>query len=227
MKKNNLLVTTTLMTTVLIIGCAWENDKDCLEPRTAYYQAPGESNDSTSSGIDTTYVARISNGIQAGGDDSFSDSILCNLIMTGKLIVDGGSSTDLSDTYVTVEKIIARIWTDGQSEPVECLPKAAKEVAEPSFVYTWETMPQGLKYARRTLCERPVTFCYMNNFHIEASVCFILRVRETRLAAECTADRYWNTVSYDSDGSRIDNLDILVPLKLCTIQFDAVVQKSK
>lgn len=224
MKKNYLFMTVAaIMTSMLFASCSWEEDMNSPELKNGYYQTHSEDGDSTTVtfGSDSTYVSQTtSNGRGVG---TVSDSIHGNIIVEGKLIVDGGSGVDLSDTYVTVEKIIVRLWTDGQTDPVILYPEANTEVAEPSEVYAWETMPQGLKYARKRLCEQPVTFTYKDYFYAEVSVCYMLRVRDTKLAAGCTADRYWNTVSFGSTSYREEYVTVLVPLELHTISFDATV----
>ena len=222
MKKNFLFLTAiAIMSAMSIVSCSWDDETDSPELRKAYYQTQSfENNDSTSSGYrsDSVYVSRTT-----GISGTTADSVQCNLMVDGKLIVDGGSSSDLSDTYVTVEKIIVRLWIDGQTEPVEYYPETNKEVAEPSDVYAWGTMPQGIKYARKTLCEQPVAFSYRDYFYVEVNVCYMLRVRDTKLAAGCTADRYWCKKVGGSTNFREKSMNILVPLELHTIYFDATV----
>ena len=226
MKMNFLfLMTTAIITAMSIVSCSFDDETDSLELRKAYCQAQSfESNDSTSSGYhgDSTYVSRTD-----GMSGTSNDSVLCNLMVEGKLIVDGGSSSDLSDTYVTVQKIVVRLWKDNQTKPIEYFPEINKEVAEPADVYTWETMPQGLKYARKTLLKQPVTFSYRDCFYAEVNICYMLRVRDTKLAAGCTVDRYWCKVSGGSTNLREKSVEMLAPLELHTIYFDATVDGWK
>ena len=224
MKKKSLFLTVAvIMVTMSIMSCAWEDEMSPTELRKIFYQTHSDNSDSVAveCGNDSTYLSQIPNNRRGAG--ATTDSIHGIITVEGKVIVDGGSGVDLSDTNVTVEKIIVRLWTDGQAEPVILYPEANTEVAEPSEVYAWETMPQGLKYTRKKLCEQPVAFTYKDYFNAEVSVFYMLRVRDTKLAVECTADRYWNTVSFGSTSYREEYISVLVPLELHTISFNAAV----
>lgn len=221
-KKSLFLTVAVIMVTISIMSCAWEDEMNPTELRKAYYQTHSENSDSVAVECDndSTGVSQIPNNGRGAG--ATTDSIHGIITVEGKVIVDGGSGVDLSDTYVTVEKIVVRLWTDGQTESVVLYPEITTEVAEPSELYAWET-PQGLKYARKKLCEQPVTFTYKDYFNAEVSVCYMLRVRDTKLAVECTTDHYWNTVSFCSTSYREEYISVLVPLELHTISFNAAV----
>lgn len=209
--------------TLMCVSCSWEKYTDSPKMRKAYLQTHGESQDSTSTGAnDSTYVFRSNPKGVVKNDSTTEDSTRCDLFVEGKLIVDGGTSSDISDTYVTVEKITVNVWADAK-EMVSYCPVVHTDVAEPSEVFEWESMPAGINYSRKRLNMEPLTISYKDYFYAKVTVCYILRVRDAQLAAGCTADRYWNTVRYGSSFFRENRMDILVPLELTTIQFDATV----
>ena len=223
MKTNHFV----LIAAVLCSSCAWREYTDTPELRRAYLQTHSESQDSVivnDGDNDSVYVPRAYTAGRNVVDSAAMapDSVKCEIHVDGRLRVHGGTSTDISDTYVTVEKITVSIWADDREMKTYC-PEINKEVAEPVEVWEWDTMPVGVNYARKRLTDAPVTVSYMDYFYVEVTVCYMLRVRDTKLAADCTADRYWNTVRYGSSFFRENRMDILVPLELTTIQFDAIV----
>ena len=64
---------------------------------------------------------------------------------------------------------------------------------------------------------------YKDYFYAEVEVCYVLRVRDKELAAGCAADHYWNTVRCGSSSLMENQMKVLVPLELVTIQFNAAV----
>lgn len=220
MKTKSLVL---MAVTLMCVSCSWEEYTDSPEMRKAYLQTHGESQDSTSTGTnDSTYVFRSNPKGVAKNDSTAEDSTRCDLFVEGKLIVDGGTSSDISDTFVTVEKITVNIWADGK-EMVTYYPVAHTDVAEPSEVFEWESMPAGINYGRKRLNMEPLTISYKDYFYAEVTVCYILRVRDTKLAAGCTADRYRNTVTCGTSSFKENRMTVLVPLELQTITFSATV----
>lgn len=225
--KSLVLIAVTLM----CVSCSWEDYTGPSKQKKAYLQVYSESQDSTNidnNDNDSIYAAHTMNMIVVDSTTATptrTDSVRCGIHVDGRLGVDGGISSDISDTFVTVEKIIVSVQTDGK-EMVTYYPQAKHEVAEPLEVFGWETMPEGVNYARKRLTDAPVTIFYMDHCYVEVTVCYILRVRDTKLAVESTADRYWNTVRCESSSYRENKMDILVPLELTTIQFDAIVEQT-
>ena len=101
----------------------------------------------------------------------------CRLYIAGRLTVDGGRYADISATFVTVEEITVRIWADGEDDGKIYTPAISITVTEPDTLTDWETMPEGVRYDARNLCEEPVTVHFNNTFRIEVSVCYVLRTK--------------------------------------------------
>lgn len=226
MKTKSLVL---MAVTLMCVSCSWEEYTDSPEMRKAYLQTHGESQDSTVADTgdnDTTYVDRYNpKGIAESNtmeEISPEDSVRCNLIIEGKLIVDGGTSSDISDTYVTVEKITVNVWADGKGMKTY-YPEAHKEVAEPSESCEWNNMPAGVDYDRKRLNMEPLAIPYKNYFYAEVTVCYVLRVKDNKLATGCTKSRFKNTVKCSSDRAGENNMSVLVTLELSTVQFDATV----
>ena len=175
-----------LMTSILMcIGCSWEELTDSPEMRKAYLQKNKycEAQDSASSDDkDSTYVLRANHKGTERKDSVVQDSLQCDLYFEGKLIVDGGSTSDISDTYVTVEKIKVNVCTDGK-ETVTYYPEINIEVAEPSEFFDWDTMPSGINYERKKLSKKPLTILYEDYFYAKVIVVYILRIKDTKLFA--------------------------------------------
>ena len=223
MKKNFIIL---LAATFVCFSCSWNEESEYLEKMKAYYQIHGEPEDSifTGSDADSTWVFSSSSvGQMSSTSATYPDSVRCDLLVEGRLIVDGGTSTDISDTYVTVEKIIVRAWIDGKDSVVVFCPEIDSKVAEPTEVLEWETMPECVNYRRKALSAEPVTITYKDYFYAEVEVCYVLRVRDKELAAGCAADHYWNTVRCGSSSLMDNQMTVLVPLELVTIQFNAAV----
>lgn len=224
MKKNVVFL---LAAALVCVSCTWNDEPEFSEDMKAYYQTHSEQEDSvfTDNDADSTWVFNsASSGRSLNASSSTSpDSARCDLLVEGRLIVDGGTSTDISDTYVTVEKITVRVWIDGRDSVMVSYPAIDDKVAEPGNVLEWDTMPECVKYRRKLLSAEPVTITYKESFYAEVEVCYILRVRDTKLAAGCTADRYWNTVSCESSSMMGGIMSVLVPLELVTIKFSASV----
>lgn len=208
-----------LMTAVICcMACSWEDDIDLTEKETAYRQVSYVYSDSTETKEkqDSSFVATAA---QRNVTVEDPDSQRCDLQIKGKLIVHG-SCTDISSTYVTVEKIIVRVCTDNTDSTIIC-PAINKEVAEPENADSWEMLPVGVKYSRILLNTEPVTVVYKDSFMTEITICYLLRVRDTEKIGE--ADHYQNTVRYSSDSKGIWRENITVPLELTTIDFNAAV----
>lgn len=223
MKKKILL----LASIIVCVSCSWDEETEYSKRMKVYYQTHSESNDSTSSyrNADSTFIINNSSSGRALNSSAISpDSFNCELQIEGNLIVDGGTSTDISDTYVTVEKIVVRAWIDGNDDIIVYQPKIDSKVAEPAEVLEWENMPECVNYRRKMLTVEPVTISYKDYFYAEVEVCYILRIRDTYLASTCSADRYWNTVRFGSSNHMNSLIIIFVPLELITIQFGATVE---
>ena len=217
--KSLVLMTVTLM----CISCSWNEYTDSPEMRKAYIQTHGESQDSTSTGgNDSTYVFQSNHKGIVKNDSTTEDSTRCELFVEGKLIVDGGTSSDISDTYVTVEKITVNVWTDDK-KMVAYYPEAHTDVAEPSEIFAWENMPVGINYDRKRLNMEPLTISYKDYIYAEVTVYYILRVRDAKLAAGCTVYRYRNTVTCGTSIFKENRMTVLVPLELTSITFSATV----
>lgn len=218
MRRNFLLVVAiAVMSAMFMVGCAWDSMTDTAEMRKLYSQIDSKK--------DSVNILRTTRSGVAG--KNAPDSISCSLDIDGKVIVDGGSTSDLTNTYVTVEKVIVKVWKDGYHTPVEYVPELDKEVAEPSNTTSWNMMPQGVKYSRKALCGNPVTFTYKDYFYVEVNVCYVLRVRDDKLAAGCTLDHYWCKAVYSSTNMMETEMRMLVPLELTTICFHATVDTYK
>ena len=212
-----------LLAAILWTGFSWEEYTGDPELRKGYIQTYCESQNSTENEENDSTCSIHSNtkGV-AKNDSTAEDSTRCDLFVEGKLIVDGGTSSDISNTYVTVEKITVNVWADGK-EMVIYYPVAHTDVAEPSEVFEWESMPAGINYGRKRLNMEPLTISYKDYFYAEVTVYYILRVRDTKLAAGCTADRYRNTVTCGTSSFKENRMTVLVPLELQTITFSATV----
>lgn len=211
-----------LAAAIAFTGCTLDGEIDSLESRKAYTQAFSDNKDCIFVNYaDGWYPQRQSYGKTL--PNGSKDSVQCQITVDSKLIVDGGTSSDISDTYVTVEKIIVRLWPDGQQEPVVCLPKTDKNVAEPSGILEWEGIPQGITYARKTLCEKPVSFSYKEYFYAEVEVFFMLRIKDNNQVSKCFSNRYSNTVKFGSTSYKEENMNVVVPLELTTVKVKATV----
>lgn len=195
----------------MCVSCSWNEEPEYSKSMKAYYQIHSDLKDS------------ISNGDILSSSAILPDSFKCNIQIDGKLIVDGGSYMDITDTYVTVEEVTIRVWIDESDDAIIYQPELDKKIAEPEEVLEWETMPEGINYTRKALTAEPVTITYKNCFYAEVAVFYILRIRDTYLASACSADRYSNTISCGSDDQTGNQISILVPLELKTIRFNAVV----
>lgn len=212
MKTNYLLL---LAVTLIYISCAKDEYTDSPEMRKAYIQ----THDSTGTGDnDTTYIFRSNSKGVAENDSTAENSTLCDLFIEGKLIVDGGTSTDISDTFVTVEKITVNVWTDGKGM-VTHYPVAHTDVAEPTEA-EWENMPAGINYGRKRLNMEPLTISYKDYFYAEITVIYVLRVKDTKQAA---TDHYTVKAVCGSSNYKENKMTVLVPLELQTITFTATV----
>lgn len=202
--------------TLMCVSCSWNEYTDSPEMRKAYIQTHGESQDSTETGDnDSTYTLHSNiKGVE--------NTTRCDLFIDGKLIVDGGTASDISDTNVTVEKIMVNVWADGK-EMNTYYPEINMEVIEPSEVFGWNNLPLGIKYERKRLDMEPLVIYYKEHFYAEVTVCYILRVRDPKLAEGCTAVRYRHTVKCESSNIKGNRINILVPLDLMTVQLDATV----
>ena len=226
MKKNIIVF---LATIFVCLSCSWNEESEYSKTKKAYRQIYGEPEDSAFIGSNTnnTWVFSSSSDEQNLSNSAiYPDSVKCNLLVEGRLIVDGGASTDISDTYVTVEKITIRAWIDGRNDVMVFCPKIEGSVAEPENVMEWDAMPECVRYRRKLLSAEPMTITYKDFFYAEVEVCYILRIRDTKLAADCTADRYWNTVRCKSSSLKESLMSVLVPLELVSIQFNATVTCS-
>lgn len=216
--KSIILLTATLM----CVSCSMDEITDSLEMRKAYLQAHGESQDSTSTGgYNSAYVRSNPKGM-ATSNSTAEDSTRCDLFIEGKLIVDGGTSSDISDTFVTVDEVTVNVFADG-NEMVTYCPEVHTDVAEPSEVFEWETMPIGLRYDPKKLSAEPLSICYKDYFYAEVTVSYILRVRDTKLAAGCMTDRCKRTVTCATSSRKENRMSVLVPLELRTIAISATV----
>ena len=216
--KSIILLTATLM----CVSCSMDETTDSLEMRKAYLQAHGESQDSTSTGGYNSANARSNPKGMAISNSTAEDSTRCDLFIEGKLIVDGGTSSDISDTFVTVDEVTVNVFADG-NEMVTYCPEVHTDVAEPSEVFEWETMPIGLRYDPKMLSAEPLSICYKDYFYAEVTVSYILRVRDTKLAAGCTTDRCKRTVTCATSSHKENRMSVLVPLELRTIAISATV----
>ena len=218
MRKNFLLVVTiAVMSVMSMVSCSWDSTTDTAEMKKLYSQIDSKR--------DSVSILRTARSGVAGKNTP--DSISCTLGIDGKVIVDGGSTSDLTNTYVTVEKVIVKVWKDGYHTPIEYFPELNKEVAEPSGRPAWDMMPQGVRHTRKTLCENPITFTYKDYFYVEVDVCYVLRVRDDKLASGCTLDHYWCKAVYGSTNVMETEMNMLVPLELTTICFHATVDAYK
>ena len=209
--------------TLMCISCSWNEYTDSPEMRKAYIQTHGESQDSTgTNGNDSTYVFQSNHKGIVKNDSTTEDSTRCELFVEGKLIVDGGTSSDISDTFVTVDEVTVNVFADG-NEMVTYCPEVHTDVAEPSEVFEWETMPIGLRYDPKMLSAEPLSICYKDYFYAEVTVSYILRVRDTKLAAGCTTDRCKRTVTCATSSHKENRMSVLVPLELRTIAISATV----
>ena len=200
------------------MACSWEDDINLPEEVTSYRQVSYVYADSTETEekYDSSFVATAG---QRTVTEEIPDSQRCGLHIKGKLIVHG-SCTDISSTYVTVEKIIVRVWTDN-TDSTTIYPAINNEVAEPENADSWEMLPAGVKYSRILLNMEPVTVIYKDSFMTEITVCYLLRVRDTEKIGK--ADHYQNTVRYKSENKGVWRENITVPLELVTIDFNAAV----
>ena len=208
MKRNSFLLMAAMF---LCAGCSWNYDG--TEEMRAYYFTYTDSTDI----ISTTDYAR-----QQDTDDAIRESYLQ---VEGKLLVNGGTSADISDTYVTVKEIIVNLWIDGKDSLVTIRPAIHEGVAEPSELGGWDMMPEGVGYDRRVLCEELIPFVYESSFRAEVTVCYILRVSDTMLVTNSSADQCWKTVKFNSIGLRGagEVINIVVPLNLVTMTFNAAI----
>ena len=222
--KNNIVMF--LAATFICVSCSWNEESEYSEKLKAYYQIHSKQQDSIFTGNNADSIGTFgssSDGQMLSTSVTYPYSVRCDLLIEGKLIVDGGTSTDISDTYVTVKKINVRVWIDGKDSMMVFCPEIDSRVAEPENVLEWETMPECVKYRRKTLSAEPVTITYKDYFYSEVEVCYVLRVREKEFAAGCTADNYWSTVCCGSSSLMEKQMSVLVPLELFTIQFNAIV----
>lgn len=214
-----------LAATILCMSCSWESGKT-PEIKKVYIQTHSEEQQNTASNDSVLVVP--SGGAQNSpqetvvSDSSRQTPLQCDLSIEGKLIVDGGSSTDISDTYVTVEKVIVNVWVDNEETKIYS-PKIHTEVAEPSKIFGWAAMPTGINYVSRELVETPISISYMYYFTAEITVYFILRVKDSNLAQGYTQSRYRVTSMCYSNNVKDNSLNVLVPLELTTVKFDAAV----
>ena len=206
----------------MCVSCSMDETTDSLEMRKAYLQAHGESQDSTSTGGYNSAYARSNPKGMATSNSTAEDSTRCDLFIEGKLIVDGGTSSDISDTFVTVDEVTVNVFADGNEKVTYC-PEVHTDVAEPSEVFEWETMPIGLRYDPKKLSTEPLSICYKDYFYAEVTVSYILRVRDTKLAAGCTTDRCKRTVTCATSSHKENRMSVLVPLELRTIAISATV----
>lgn len=205
------------------VGCSW-NEHPEYQERKVYYQTYSEPDDSISVVNDAESVW-FSNNTDGRLSQSWvnpgSDSVRCSLLIEGRLVVDGGCGVDISDTYVTVRNIIMRVWTDDKDSVMIFQPKINSRVAEPDYVFGWETLPEGLKYRRQLLVEEPAVITYKKCWSAEVEINYCLRVRETELAADCQVDYHRSLAKFESESSINTQMIVLVPLNLGTIKFDA------
>ena len=206
----------------MCVSCSMDETTDSLEMRKAYLQAHGESQDSTSTGGYNSAYARSNPKGMATSNSTAEDSTRCDLFIEGKLIVDGGTSSDISDTFVTVDEVTVNVFADGNEKVTYC-PEVHTDVAEPSEVFEWETMPIGLRYDPKKLSTEPLSICYKDYFYAEVTVSYILRVRDTKLAAGCMTDRCKRTVTCATSSHKENRMSVLVPLELRTIAISATV----
>lgn len=222
MKTNILLFIAAL---IMCGSCQWNKYNDSLdttETKKTYIQTNNsQQNYPESENSDSTYIY-YSNFNESKLNSIRVDSTLCNIFIEGKLIINGGYYTDISDTYVTVKKITVNIRIDN-GEKIAYYPEVNTTVAEPEYVYEWENMPEGINYNRKQITIEPLVISYKENFYAEVTVDYALRTKDTKLAAECSIDHYSNTVTYQSMHNNIIRKNILVPLELTTIEISATV----
>ena len=170
------------------------------------------------------YMDSVANVYKQMYDATYvEDSILCRIMVEGKLIVDGGSGVDITGTVVTVGKVIVRVWPDGRHGPITYYPNICEEAAEPEVVTCWQDLPEGVTYSRKKLLADMMVFSYKDSFYIEVEVLYNLRTRDEALANGYVFDRYYASAKYSSSQYKEDYLNFLVPLELTTIKFGAEV----
>lgn len=189
------------MAALAIAGCSWEDENIMTD--------------------DTACTVTEKAYTRMGSGDKTREY---RLYIAGRLTVDGGRYADISATFVTVEEITVRIWADGEDDGKIYTPAISITVTEPDTLTDWETMPEGVRYDARNLCEEPVTVHFNNTFRIEVSVCYVLRTKDMALR-DCQADRYWKTVCAESETEDIRTGVITVPLDLAAITLNAGVEQ--
>ena len=202
----------TFLLLLLLTGCSWE-------------EVPHFPEEPSSSSM----VAEHSDDTRTGDKQNTADSCLsCYLQLTGRVIVDGGQAVDLSQTCVTVKGVEVGV-TRGKIARVTTVyhPVIRKEVAEPDSVSYWNEMPLGVGYAPARLLEQPLLIAYEDSCDINVTVHYLLRTKDYDAVCKCVPDRYDYSFPVSLIGLREEKVNIDVPVRLSTIQLNAVVKGAQ
>jgi len=202
----------TVLLMLLLTGCSWEE-----VPR--FPEEP----------LSGSIVAEHSDDTRTGDKENPADSCLsCYLQLIGRVVVDGGQSLDLSQTCVTVMDVEVEVTRRN----IACVttvyhPVIRKEVAEPDSVSYWNKMPLGVGYTPARLLEQPFLITYQDSCDINVTVHYLLRTKEYSLVTRCIPDRYDYSFPVSLIGLKKEKVNIDVPVRLSTIQLNAVVVDGK
>lgn len=151
----------------------------------------------------------------------------CNMNITGRLIVDDGTSVDLTDTRFNVSKIIVKVSVDENDSICIFEPDINSDIKEPLTCEMWEKLPQGLRYDSKPFCARPIDFQHKGRYDAEITIYSVLRTKDSNLVTGCSTIKDTCIVNYSSKSRRTQYLTLDIPIELRTIQFGATVAETE